>query len=595
MNAPTASRANKPSRFRLKLLVTMMLVVAAITLAGLSIAERKLTTAVEQEMEREFLAQLTVWHGVQEMRHDALAELGRTLVGKPRIHAALEDNALDLLYVSARDELRAVMSPGNSEPAPAVSARKALFYRFLDVDGTVIPSHGETGIGELGPGELAQIVLGALPRTQQLGYIVHHDAQASERIDEIIAVPIISTETDETISALVLGFTPVDLSERNAAMGIQNGIWLGGRLYMPAVGDAMELELGAALSREGGSESNGSGRLAVRIGETPYMLFHKLLNPASLYPPAQEVCIFPLTSLTHRKSQLRMNILGAGALMMLLGLVSSHYASARLSAPVEELAVESEENLARRNVAETALEQTHEELVRSVRFSADASHQLKTPVTILRAGLDELLSAENISPAMREELSLLVHQTYRLTGIIEDLLLLSRMDAGRLKLQCDPVDLSHLIDTALDDLGVHSGSQDTVVDANYPPAIMILGEKRYTSLILQNLFENARKYNIPGGRIRVRIGEDDSMIRLFIGNTGKTIPPQAHAHIFDRFHRGDAGENIAGHGLGLNIARELALLHGGDLRLVTSAAGWTEFEVIFHRASSHDAPESSVA
>ena len=65
------------------------------------------------------------------------------------------------------------------------------------------------------------------------------------------------------------------------------------------------------------------------------------------------------------------------------------------------------------------------------RFFADASHQLKTPVTVLRAGLDELLAREDLTPEFREEISQLIHQTYRLTGVIEDLLLLSRLDAGR--------------------------------------------------------------------------------------------------------------------------------------------------------------------
>jgi signal transduction histidine kinase len=69
------------------------------------------------------------------------------------------------------------------------------------------------------------------------------------------------------------------------------------------------------------------------------------------------------------------------------------------------------------------------------------------------------------------------------------------------------------------------------------------------------------------------------MVALAVGNTGPAIPAPAQAHIFERFHRGAAGENVPGYGLGLNLAHELARLHGGDLRLVRSDAGWTEFVV----------------
>jgi signal transduction histidine kinase len=235
------------------------------------------------------------------------------------------------------------------------------------------------------------------------------------------------------------------------------------------------------------------------------------------------------------------------------------------------------------------------ELQRSARFSADASHQLKTPVTVLRAGLDELLARENLAPEFREEISDLIHQTYRLTGVIEDLLLLSRMDAGRLQLDFSPVDLSRLIEAELDDLSAQADTLDITIEPDCPAALQIIGEKRYTTLIVRNLLENARKYNRPGGRIRVAAREEGNWAILTIGNTGSTILPAAQEHIFERFHRGTVGENVPGHGLGLNLARELARLHGGNLRLVGSNDGWTEFEVRFRLAKSVAVPASHPA
>src|SRR6185503_5345243 len=106
----------------------------------------------------------------------------------------------------------------------------------------------------------------------------------------------------------------------------------------------------------------------------------------------------------------------------------------------------------------------------------------------------------------------------------------------------------------------------------------------YVALIVQNLLENARKYNRPGGRIRLSCRAEGDWAILTIGNTGRPIPGPAREHIFERFHRGSMGEDIKGHGLGLNLARELARLHGGDLRLLRSEEDWTEFEVRFRLA-----------
>jgi signal transduction histidine kinase len=353
---------------------------------------------------------------------------------------------------------------------------------------------------------------------------------------------------------------------------------------MPALGDAARAALAGELARALAQPGRPDEPMRITIGGAPHLLFSNQLNPGAMFPPAYEVCIYPLAELLARQRQLRWQALGAGALLLFGGLVTSNFLSRRLSRPVERLAVDSEENRLQRARAEAALEATNVELQRSARFSADASHQLKTPVTVLRAGLEELLASENLAPAVREELGALVHQTFRLSSVIDDLLLLSRVDAGRLTLELGPVDLTHLIESALDDLSAQPDAPELTVETDFPRALHIAGEKRYTALILQNLLENARKYNRPGGRIRVAASEVDGAVRLIVGNTGQPIPPAAQAHIFERFHRGAMGENVPGYGLGLNLAREIARLHHGDLKLARSGDDWTEFEVSFRAA-----------
>lgn len=574
----------------------MMLVVSAITALALYFAQRSLAANVQEDLERRFQGELDARQNAQDVRHAALVERCRALVRKPRIQAAFEDNALDLLYLNAEDELRDMME-GAAEPAAdqASPGLRAKFYRFLDRQGAVIPPPGARAVGALRPEEEAQLVLPGRPDTQQLGYLVRQDAGGSSTVSEIIAMPIVSSETGEVIAALALGFKPFEFGGKHGSSGMKSGIWFGGRLHSSSLSGAAAL----ALMREvpGGIAVPGrtGGSLRVNLEGTPHLLFSKRLNPASLFPPAYEVCVYPLSGLIARQSLLRWQVLGAGALLLLVGLAASHLVSMRLSAPVEKLAVDSEENRARRARAEAALEMTSAELQRSARFSADASHQLKTPVTVLRAGLDELLARDHLTPEECHEISALIHQTYRLSSLIEDLLLLSRMDAGRLKLEFTPVNLTQLIEASLDDLGAVPDELGVEVETGFPSGLHIAGEKRYTAIILQNLLENARKYNRPGGRIRITARENGDTVLLNIGNTGRSISAAAQAHIFERFHRAAMGENVPGYGLGLNLARELARLHQGDLRLLRTDEDWTEFEVRFRVAAPVPPRDSNLA
>ncbi|HEX8281263.1 MAG TPA: HAMP domain-containing sensor histidine kinase, partial [Chthoniobacterales bacterium] len=451
---------------------------------------------------------------------------------------------------------------------------------FLDSNGAVITPPSSAEFGALQAEEEAQLALGSLPTKQQIGYLRRRQADGRETVDQVIAMPIVSTETGEVISALVLGLKPVELGSDHARTEITSGIWLDGRLHLPTVAEPDQAALAAEVGRAVAANSSESS-FNVQLGGAPHLAFYKHLNPDSLFPPAYEVAVYPLADAFARQQQIRWHVLLAGGALLVGGFVASHVASGRLSVPVEELAVTSEENLAQRQRAEAALEFTSEELQRSARFSADASHQLKTPVTVLRAGIEELLAREGFTPETYDKLSALLHQTYRITGVVDDLLLLSRMDAGALRIQFETVNLSQLIEEWIDDLSALPDDLHVSLETDFPPDLHVTGEKRYISLIAQNLLENARKYNRPGGRICVSAKEDGELVRFSVGNTGRAIPAAARAHIFERFHRGGRGENIPGHGLGLNLARELARLHGGDLRLMRSEEDWTEFEVCF--------------
>ena len=567
--------------FRTKLVVTMMIVVSAISALTLYIVENRATVNFERELKQEFQYGLAALHQSQQIRHAAILERCRALVKKSRIHAALEDNAIDLLYPSAREELRDVMeNPQDSSSNAGLHGLSAKFYRFLDREGRVISPPTDIDIGQLSKTEESQLSLPHTPATPQLGYLGRDNPTEGDELYEVIAMPIVSSETGESIATLVLGFAPMNLDALANHPALRSGIDTNGRLYLTALSPSASAVLSNKISNtQSGPATRNSQR--VEIDGTPYLFFHTILNPGSLFPAAYEISIYPLADFLFRQRELRWQVGGIGGLVLIGGFLISRFLATRLAKPVEELAFDSANNFALRQQAEAALETTNRELQRSMRFSADASHQLKTPVTVLRAGLEELLAEPHLSPRQCDELAALVHQTYRLSGVIEDLLLLSRMEAGRLAIDFSPVNLSHLIDGWLDDLGALPDPLALKAETDVPPNIYIAGEQRYVTLILQNLLENARKYNRQNGRIHIALRSDETQVVLTIGNTGRPIEPEAQEHIFERFHRGTAGENIPGYGLGLNLARELSRLHRGELRLVRSRDDWTEFEVKF--------------
>jgi signal transduction histidine kinase len=566
--------------FRTKLSAAMMLVVFALTALGLYLAQRNITTNAERALQQNFQAELSSLHKLQRLRHATLAERCRVLALKPRIHAALEDNALDLLYPSAKDELRDLMEGEEPPSEQAASALHARFYRFLDNTGAVLPPPNLKDVGMLSTAEEAQLAFKKLPNKQQTGYLSRAEL-GENMVEEITVVPIFSTETSDLISALVVGFKPFELAVKSASTGMKSGIWVNGRLNLPSLPKPTQDALASEIRNVVTSGDRAQNNSRVRVNGTPYLLFFKQLNQDSLLPPAYEVCIYPLTGSIAQLHRLRLQIGAAGALLLLGGFVTSHFVAVRFSKPVEQLAVDSEQSRAQRKRAEAALASAAEELERSTRYSADASHQLKSPVTVLRTGLESLLAREDFEPEVYEELSALLHQTHRLTGVIDDLLLLSRMDAGHLEIKPEAVNLSQLVEEWLDDLSALPDSPDVKVERQIPAKLYVAGEKQYTSLIVQNLLENARKYNRTGGCIRVAAQTSNGDVFLVIGNTGRPIARDAQPHVFDRFRRGRTGSAISGHGLGLNLARELAQLHGGDIRLVYSENDWTEFEVRF--------------
>jgi two-component system, OmpR family, heavy metal sensor histidine kinase CusS len=200
------------------------------------------------------------------------------------------------------------------------------------------------------------------------------------------------------------------------------------------------------------------------------------------------------------------------------------------------------------------------------RFSADAAHELKTPLTILQGRIEQALAKAD-QPAAQSELIELLDEIGRLSTITRKLLLLSQADAGWLALHRVPIDLSSMLDEIAADAQMLL--TDQTLQCVIERSMSVLGDTVLLRQLFNNLISNAVRYCRSGGSIELHARLLSAGVEVEFLNASNTISQENRARFFDRFYRGDTAHNrsVDGYGLGLSLAREIARAHGGDLIL----------------------------
>lgn len=225
------------------------------------------------------------------------------------------------------------------------------------------------------------------------------------------------------------------------------------------------------------------------------------------------------------------------------------------------------------------LEQAFE---RERRFTADASHELKTPLAILRGDIEVALRRERSSEEYERVLLSSLEEISRLTKLTDDLLTLARSDAGERVLELEPVRLDHLAAEAhayVQPLA-HSIGITLSFDAPRSP-ILVEGDEKRLKQLLVNLLDNAIKYTPSGGSARLALAVEDSSALIEVSDTGRGIPPAALPHVFERFYRQSDPKDsrVTGFGLGLAISKWIVDAHGGSIRVESAEGKGSRFTV----------------
>ncbi|MFE3761386.1 sensor histidine kinase [Streptomyces sp. NPDC059104] len=227
----------------------------------------------------------------------------------------------------------------------------------------------------------------------------------------------------------------------------------------------------------------------------------------------------------------------------------------------------------------SALTARQQSEMRVRQFVADASHELRTPLASIR-GYAELTrrGREETGPDTRHALGRIESEATRMTGLVEDLLLLARLDAGR-PLSTADTDLAPLVIDAVSDARAAGPDHHWHLALPDEPAPVRADAARIQQ-VLVNLLANARTHTPPGTTVTARVSRETSAVRLRVEDDGPGIPPDLLPHVFERFARGDASRSRAAGstGLGLAIVQAVVSAHGGRVE-VHSGPGRTAFEV----------------
>jgi signal transduction histidine kinase len=227
------------------------------------------------------------------------------------------------------------------------------------------------------------------------------------------------------------------------------------------------------------------------------------------------------------------------------------------------------------------------------RFTADASHEIRNPLSVLRTGLEVALRR----PRQNEEYRTLIQENLRelerLQAVLEGLLVLARDVPGtEYPLARVPVDFSHLIEQTADGFGTVAAERGIRIEEAIDPALQVEGDPQLLRLVVFNLLDNALKYSPSGETVRLEASAGDTEVTLLVADRGPGVAPEDRERLFGRFFRAEPASRPGVGGLGLSVVLWVTELHGGKVRLLDTDQG-AAFEVTLPAATPSRKPATS--
>ena len=230
------------------------------------------------------------------------------------------------------------------------------------------------------------------------------------------------------------------------------------------------------------------------------------------------------------------------------------------------------------------LEELEEVFRREQQFTSDASHELRTPVSVILAQCDAMLSDESLTEEQRNQLALIRRKAAGMSDMISQLLFLSRADQGRQPIHRERLDLSELTEMIVEEqqMLADGSGRGIRIESRISPGVEADADETLYIRMVSNLLSNAVRYSHDGGKVEVILEERDGEVRGRVRDYGVGIAAEDLPRIWERFYRADSSRTETSHsGLGLSMVRWIAHAHGGDVSVASEAGKGSEFAFYF--------------
>ena len=219
------------------------------------------------------------------------------------------------------------------------------------------------------------------------------------------------------------------------------------------------------------------------------------------------------------------------------------------------------------------------------RFIADASHDLRTPIAILKADLEVNLQDKNLIPTLKPIYKSYLEEVDQMKRIVEDLLLLFRFDVNQVILEKKKVDLKKLLTNSTDRMRSYAKSKNVSLELSSKPEILVWGDAFLLQQAYRNILKNAIEYSHAHGIVNIKLTKSDREVRIEVNNQGIRIPNDKIDHLFERFYRTEKSRNKRreGTGLGLSIAKQIVEKHAGTIGIISTPQNGTTVSILLPR------------
>ena len=594
----------------------MMLIVLTITGATVYIAENNLRANQQRLLNGQFQNQLRSFLAVQDLRSSAVAEKCRDVSRSVRLRAALEEKDVDDLYRNALIELQGVFNPNEPAANDAQQSVRASFFRFVDVDGAVLPA-GDHPAGNVDPRSLEQALAPVAFELrdiaeQNVAFIAIGRGNDPAALRQIVLTKVCGWNGNG-LGALILGF-PIKQARGADSRGaeIKSGIWLNRQFY---IADLSAADRHLIAQRIQAGLTQAAGNFIVDLKSGPHLLFYKALS--SQVAPAYDVCLYPLTASLREARTLRWKIIAFGVVVLLCGFGVSLFFAKKLSKPVDQIVATSAENVTRRKQAEKDLREVNRELEKALvelkatqqqviqqerlsalgQMAAGIAHDFNNTLMPILGFADVLLQNDAMlddKAETRRCLEMLRTSAKDASSVVSRLREFYRPTDSEEEFPI--VDLAKLVQQAVALTepkwrGLTQARGITVdVQTNFKAYPIVAGDESALREVLTNLLFNAVDAMPQGGRVSVETSIENERAVVRVADTGTGMTETVRRRCLEPFFS-TKGEH--GTGLGLSMVYGIVERHRGQLEIKSAIGKGTTFIIRLPLAQEVPAAQSN--